>query len=271
MSGNGRTTVVSMSFIKGGVGKTNITILLANYLAAAGKRVILADTDLNNSLSFYYLNDAAMEKTGKRNIAAALGDEKNNLCDFTVPTTVSGIDLIASTPYLADLRTLNEKRLKRMIPSLYGRYDILLIDCHPTYDNIVLNTLHAADYVITPVLKDLFSYNAAVFMSNVLPRDVEDLKNWFVLINGFNRRYEESKSGRQNDFLKLYSNGEFPLTPPETWLPWTSQIHLVVDYHKKLTNKQGVQGAVYHPELFNAVSELAACFFEETLSVPEAF
>ena len=75
-----------------------------------------------------------------------------------------------------------------MISSLYGVYDILLIDCHPTYGNIVLNALHAADYVITPALKDMFSYNAAAFLAEVLPRNVEECRNWFVLINGCNRR-----------------------------------------------------------------------------------
>lgn len=266
-----RTIVVSLGNIKGGVGKTNISILLANCCAAAGKRVLIADSDLNNSLSFFYLDEEMIERTKKLNLAAALSDEQNNLCDFAIPTIVEGIDLIASSPHLADLRTLNEKRLKRMIPTIYGKYDIMIIDCHPTYDNIVLNTYHAADYVITPVLKDLFSYNAAAYLSEVLPRDVEDLQSWFVLINGYNKRFEESKSGRQNDFIDLYRKGDFPLTPVETWLPWTAQIHLVVDYHKKLAQKAGTPGAVVNPELYNAIVELAGCFFEDELSVPEVF
>jgi chromosome partitioning protein len=267
-----KTTVVSFASIKGGVGRTHAAIMLADFLAAAGKKVLLADSDLNNSMSFHYLDENMMEKTRKLNFAAALSDETNNLCDFTVPTNVPGVELIASTPYLADLRTLNEKRLKRMIPTLYGEYDILIIDCHPTYDNIVLNALHAADYIITPVLMDLFSYNAAAFLAGVLPRDLEHSAGaWFVLLNGYNRRYGESKSGRQSDFVKLYSESNFPLTPKETWFPWTTQIHLVIDYHKKLNRNAGTPGAVYCPELFSAVAELAGCFFDEDLAIPEAF
>ncbi|GAB6391803.1 MAG: ParA family protein [Treponematales bacterium] len=176
-----RTTVISFSSIKGGVGKTHIVILLARALAASGKRVLLADSDLNNSLSYHFLDRKAMEKTGRMNFRDALSAEGNNLCDYAVDTRIPGVSLIASSPYLADLRTINEKRLTRMIPTLYGHYDVFLIDCHPTYDNIVLNALHAADYVITPVLKDLFSYNAAVFLSEKLPQDVEGLRNWFIL------------------------------------------------------------------------------------------
>jgi len=267
-----RTTVVAFASIKGGVGRTNIVICLAKCLAAAGKRVLLIDSDLNNSLSFHFIKDEnEMEKTEKRNIAAALSNETNNLRDYVLPTKTSGVDLIASTPYLADLRTLSERRLKRMIPTLYGAYDILIIDCPPTYDNIVLNAVNAADYTITPVLKDLFSYNAAAFLSGVLPRDIQDFKNWFVLINGYDKRFEEAKSGRQNDFMELYRNGGFPLTPVETWLPWTTQIHLVVDYHKNLTCTKGTPAAVYNPDLYKAISELAGCFFDEELNIPEVF
>jgi chromosome partitioning protein len=269
-----KTTVVSLVSIKGGVGKTNIVILLAKCLAAAGKRVLLIDSDLNNSLSFHFLDETMMEQTKAANLAAALGDESHNLRDYAVKTRTPGVDLIASTPYLADLRTLSEKRLKRMLPTLYGKYDILIIDCHPTYDNIVLNALHAADYTITPVLKDLFSYNAAAFLSGVLPRDVEDIRNWYVLINGYDKRFEEARSGRQNEFMELYRKDEFPMTPSETWLPWTTQIRLIVDYHKKLTRQERnlrIPGAVYNPDLYNAVAELAGCFFDETLQIPEVF
>jgi chromosome partitioning protein len=266
-----RTTVISFVSIKGGVGRTNIVICLAKRIAASGKRVLLIDSDLNNSLSFHFLNEQMMEKTKRLNIAAALGDEKNNLCDFAVPTITPGVDLIASSPYLADSRTLSEKRLKRMVPTIYGMYDILIIDCPPTYDNIVLNAVNAADYTITPVLKDLFSYNAADFLSKVLPRDVENFKNWFVLINGYDKRFEEAKSGRQSDFIELYRSGEFPLTPVDTWLPWTAQIHLLVDYRKSLTCAKGTPGAVYNPDLYRTITELAGCFFDGDLSVPEVF
>jgi len=268
-----KTTVVSFVSIKGGVGRTNIVICLAKCLAAAGKRVLLIDSDLNNSLSFHFIQDEAIsEQTKKQNIASALSDDKNNLCDFVVPTGTAGIGLIASTPYLADLRTLSEKRLKRMIPALYGKYDILIIDCPPTYDNIVLNAVNAADYTITPVLKDLFSYNAAVFLSGVLPRDVSDFKNWFVMINGYDKRLEEARSGRQYDFLELYQNkGVFPLTPVETWFPWTTMIHLIVDYHKDLSCSKNKPGVVYNPDLYKAVVSLAGCFFDDVLHIPEVF
>lgn len=270
MKQNGETAVVSFVSIKGGTGKTNISILLAKGLAASGKNVLLVDFDLNNSLSFHFLDDAAMEKTKLLNIAKALDDENNSLCNYAVQTRVPGIGLIASTPYLADMRSMNEKRLKRMLPALDGKYDIVILDCPPTYDNIVLNAVNASDYTITPVLKDTFSYNAACFLADVLPRDT-DLKSWHILINGYNSRFENAKAGRQNDFVELYKKNGLPMTPQKTWLPWTADMHLVIDYHKKLACAKGIPGAVYNPGLHAAVADLAECFFDEALEIPEAF
>ena len=222
-------------------------------------------------VSYHFIEESEMEQTKALNIAAALGDEAHNLCDYMVPTITPGIQIIASTPYLADLRTLSEKRLKRMIPALYGKFDICIIDCPPTYDNIVLNAVNASNFTITPVLKDMFSFNAAAFFAGVLPRDVEGFENWFVLLNGFDKRYEGAKSGRQHDFLELYRKEGFSLTPAETWLPWTNHIHLLVDYHKKLTCIKGTMGAVYNPDLHKAIAALAGCFFDEELNIAEAF
>jgi cellulose biosynthesis protein BcsQ len=70
----------------------------------------------------------------------------------------------------------SEKRLKRMIPALYGVHDILLIDCHPTYDNIVLNALHAADYVITPVLQDLATTRRSLTRAKTIIRNCSALR-----------------------------------------------------------------------------------------------
>jgi chromosome partitioning protein len=263
--------VTALCSVKGGVGKTYLAILLANFLAAIGKRVCMIDTDLNNSLSFYYLDEAGFAKSKKLNIASALSNEENLLNDFVLATKKQGIDLIASTPYLSDLRSINERRLGRMLPCLSGLYDVIIVDCHPTYDNIVLNAINAADYIITPVLKDTFSFNTARFLSEVLSRDTDKINNWFVLLNGYNKQYENAQSGKQKDFIDLF--GEFRLTPKETWIPWTSTLHDIVDYDKSLTKeKSGIAGTVHNAALYESVYSLAESLLEdETIPSPEVF
>lgn len=262
--------VIALCSVKGGVGKTYLAILLANFLAAAGKKVCLIDTDLNNSLSFYYLDEDGFASSKKLNIASALSREENSLKDFALNTKKGGVDLIASTPYLSDLRSINERRLTRMLPGLSG-YDMVIVDCHPTYDNIVLNAVNAADYIITPVLKDTFSFNTAKFLSEVLSRDTDKADDWFILLNGYNRQYESAQSGKQRDFIELF--GEFNLTPKETWLPWTSTVHDIVDYGKTLAReKTGRSGTVANAALYDAVYSLADSLLDDgAIPFPEAF
>jgi hypothetical protein len=74
----------------------------------------------------------------------------------------------------------------------------------------------------------------------------------------------------QYDVIELYTKAELPLLPATTWLPWTAQIHLLIDYNRELTMTKNIRGAVYNPELYTAVSELAGGFFD-TLTMPEVF
>ena len=46
--------VITVSSIKGGVGKSSLVLLLSNNLAARGKRVLVIDMDLNNTASLFY-------------------------------------------------------------------------------------------------------------------------------------------------------------------------------------------------------------------------
>lgn len=46
--------VITISSIKGGVGKSSTVILLVNNLAARGYKVLVIDMDLNNTVTIYY-------------------------------------------------------------------------------------------------------------------------------------------------------------------------------------------------------------------------
>jgi chromosome partitioning protein len=270
-----RPTVIALSANKGGVGKTRYAITLGNCLGAAGKRVLIIDMDFNNSATFYYLAglDAGAEKDILvKNVADALTKEENRLDDFSILTGHRGVSLIASSRGLADLRSINEKRLSRMIPSLTGCYDIVIIDCQPDYNNLTLNALNASDIIITPVLMDIDSFNAASFLSKKIALETEKSANWFISINGYDRQYEEAKGGKQKDYVEMYQ-GHFQkhLTPADTWYPWTADMNLIKDRGKPLSSKPG-KGAVCNPRLYRAVVNLAGCLIDEdSLPWAEAF
>jgi chromosome partitioning protein len=263
---NRNPLVIALSANKGGVGKTRYSLTLANCLGASGKRTLLIDMDFNNSATFYYLADLPAEAEREiitKNIADAITKEENRLDDYSILTGHRGVSLIASSRGLADLRSVNEKRLLRMIPALAGLYDAVIIDCQPDYNNLTLNAINAADIIITPVLRDMDSFNAAAFLFRKIGVETDKSEAWFISVNGYDRQYEDAKGGRQRDYVEMYrATFGGHLTPSETWYPWTADMNDIKDRRKPLSNKP-VKGAVHNPKLYQAVVNLAGCLLEE--------
>jgi chromosome partitioning protein len=263
--------VITLSANKGGVGKTRGAILTANCLGATGKRVLVIDMDFNNSATFYYLSPEQMELARSKNIADGLSKETNDLTDYALPTHNPGVHLVASSRYLSDLRSVSEKRLSRMMACLSKNYDVVIIDCQPNYNNLTLNALNAADLILTPVLKDLDSYNAACFLGQKIALDTGKQDAWYITINGYNHQYEAALAGKQKEYLDIYKNEFRQLTTPDTWFPWTADMNEIKDRKKQLSN-QPMRGAVCNPELYKSVIKLAEfCIQDELLKQPAAF
>lgn len=265
--------VITFSSLKGGVGKSSATIQVANCLGKAGKKVLVIDMDLNNSVTSYYLNDETKLGIDDKNIANALSKTTNNLNDYIILTDRERVDLIPSSLYLVDLRGLSEKRLSQLIKTV-DNYDYVIIDTQPTYDNLVLNAYYASDFIITPIYLSLFDYNTALFLSDKLKMETGKFDNWFLHINGFNHRFEDSKTGSQKEYLDVFKNEFKNLTPIESWFPWTSTMRQIIDRNLFLSEEEQKSGnSICNPSLFNSVCALADCFLEdgETLQKMEMF
>jgi chromosome partitioning protein len=267
--------VIALSANKGGVGKTRYALLLANCLGASGKRVLMIDMDFNNSSTYYYLVELPPEAEREilnRNVADAMMKEENRLDDYSILTNRRGVSLIASSRGLSDLRSVNEKRLKRMMPTLKGLYDYVIIDCGPNYDNIVLNAINASDIIITPVLKEMDSFNAASFLQKKISVETEKISCWFLSINGYNRQFEDASSGKQRDYVKIFQDYfSSHMTPSDTWFPWTVDMNDIKDKHKMLS-RANEKGAACNPGLYDAVINLVKTIIDEDeLNWPESF
>jgi chromosome partitioning protein len=263
--------VIAVSANKGGVGKTRMVILAANCLGAAGKRVLVMDMDFNNSASFYYLSPEQADSARTKNIADGLAKEINNLEEYVLPTDHPGVHLLASSRYLADLRSVNEKRLSRMTKQLENSYDVILIDCQPDYNNLTLNALNAADIIITPVLKDLDSYNAACFLGQKIALDTDKQDVWYITVNGYNRQYETAFGGKQKEYLDIYRSEFRHITDPASWFPWTADMNEIKD-RKKVLSCRPMRGAAHNAELYRAVLRLSEfCAGNELPDKPAAF
>ncbi len=148
------TKIYALANQKGGVGKTTTAINLGAYLAQAGQRVLIVDTDPQaNATSSLGLNKFELETS----IYEALVRE-TPLKRAILRSPDLGLFLVPSSPALAGAEVelvgmlAREFRLQQALNPVADDYDYLLIDCPPSLGLLTINALTAAeDGVIIPV------------------------------------------------------------------------------------------------------------------------
>ena len=144
--------IITVSSLKGGVGKTTTAIFLAQALEARGHRVLVVDLDHNNNLTDYYLREVNTEDVDGRNIRHVLaGSIKAELAVWNsnrgqvIPATPGlatvGLELARDPAGVLRLRS----GLRRM------DYEYVIIDTPPALTIELTAGLYAADVVIVPV------------------------------------------------------------------------------------------------------------------------
>jgi chromosome partitioning protein len=148
---------------KGGVFKTSLVANVGGLLAEAGSRVLLVDLDPQGNLA----EDLGYSEQGDggRSLAAAL-------CFGAEPTLLtsirSNLDVIAGGPELDDAaaflgakaqkdRDTAHLALAKMLATLAGEYDLVLLDCPPGNEPLQAAAVAAARYALVPLKTDMSS------------------------------------------------------------------------------------------------------------------
>lgn len=175
--------VIAIVNQKGGVGKTTTAVNLAWGLANKGYKVLAIDLDQQGHLT--------------RSMGAAAGTNTalewlvNELPLDIVKIPVSGgVDIVPADINLASL----EPELQRM---LLGRervldkaihktanYDFVIIDSPPSFGNITINILTAADRVLIPFRPDFLSKDGVRKLLDTVAQ-VKDAINPKLKVSGF--------------------------------------------------------------------------------------
>lgn len=199
--------VVTVSSIKGGVGKSSTVLLLANNLASRGRKVLVIDMDLNNTVTIYYTMGIGKisEICERQNISLALSQgrfEKN-----IIKTRKKNVDIVPSSLKLLDQRSMEGLAIKNAIRSVKG-YDDIIIDTSPTYDSIVLGALMAADIILSPVAFTEYNYNMSSFLMTKIRTIIpEQEKKTYFLFNHWNQQYSKYQTSLQSLVLNMYQRG----------------------------------------------------------------
>ena len=138
---------------KGGVAKTTTAVNLGAYLAQAGRRVLLVDTDPQGNATTSLGVDPRGLKVSLYNVLI----EKLPIQQALTLTERDGLDLIPASTALAGAEVemarmmARERLLSRALQPLLSSYDYVLIDDPPSLGLLTINGLTAAHGVLIPV------------------------------------------------------------------------------------------------------------------------
>jgi chromosome partitioning protein len=169
---------VSIVNLKGGVGKTALTVNLAFALAEwHDYRVLVVDIDPQFNATQHLLEEKVIIKELSGNTVKDILDPPPPLVQVGIPRkqkkrtpqsfirdiSVQGSGHLHLLPSLLDLSFVSrnpsgkEGRLEQFLRKVENDYDVILIDCPPTTSVLTHAAFNASRYYVVPVTPDYFA------------------------------------------------------------------------------------------------------------------
>lgn len=161
--------VLSVSSLKGGVGKTTVTLGLASAAFSRGLRTLVVDFDPQSDVS----TGLDIRPNGQFNVADVLQSPKEKVVRAAIAPsgwskTVEGstIDVMVGSPSAINFDgphpTVKDIwKLEEALALIEDDYDLVLIDCAPSLNALTRTAWAASDRVLVVTEPGLFSVAAA--------------------------------------------------------------------------------------------------------------
>lgn len=178
------TAIITITNQKGGVGKTTTAVNLAAELARIGKKVVIIDIDPQGNAT----SGLGISREGVAGLYEVLF-ENVLFQDVLLNTTVKGLDLVPANRSLLsaemELVTMTDReyRLKSVLGSINGRYDLVFIDTPPSLGLLTVNALTAADGILIPIQCEYYALEGLSELLRTYER-IRDSLNPFLEITG---------------------------------------------------------------------------------------
>lgn len=164
-----QAATIAIANFKGGVGKTTITVNLAQGLSLKGYRVLVIDLDPQGSATSM-LGHTPLAIEVEQTFLPLAADERETIRESVIQTYWDGVDLVAgntglhSAEFYLPARVIEAQRnggvfnfeevLNKGLDSVRDEYDFILIDNPPQLGYSTINALWAADAVLMPVVPE---------------------------------------------------------------------------------------------------------------------
>ncbi len=169
--------IISISNVKGGVGKTTTASILASGLNARGNKVLMIDSDPQTNLTMCFIPEPPDDTpslyhvyTGDKTL-----DEVKNSIKLNLDLVIGDFELCN-----ADIQFIKTGRLKllhKALKKLESEYDYIIIDTPPNLGILSLNAFLVSDYVIVPMAADSFSLKGVRLLKQTLDEVEEETES----------------------------------------------------------------------------------------------
>ncbi len=156
--------VISVTNQKGGVGKTTTSLALTAGFVRKGYKTLAVDMDPQANLSFGLGGDT---EDGPTVYDLMKGDVHPR---FAIHSDLISANILLSGVDLEFTRSGREFLLQNALKPLRDKYDYIIIDTPPALNILTVNAFAASDYVVIPMLADIFSLQGIAQLSDTILR-----------------------------------------------------------------------------------------------------
>ncbi len=203
--------------MKGGVGKTTCTVNLAYTMSKVyGRRVLVVDLDPQVNLTPFFIKEARL--------SVSIYDVLNKRIEIGKAINKSRYPFIDIIKGSTKLERTGED-IYQIGNMLYGLpYDVVLIDCSPSYDYLSRCALCAADEILVPIMLDGYCKDNLTDVYRTYTEILEYNENlkWKIFANRVRNNLRQ-----RNIYQDLINCHDYPLY--NTCIGDRSEIQISVD------------------------------------------
>lgn len=180
-----KAKVLTVTSVKGGVGKTTTLISLSGILSRLGKKTLIIDLDFYGSSVCAMMN--IDYKTDIYNLFEDISNKNfDNISDYIYKYN-DFIDVLPSVKDLRNAKKINSKIINTILYKAIVKYDVVLIDTNHMLNDINLLTFDNSDMIlyvinndsmnlknmrsVVAILNDMQATNYKILLNNAVSKD----------------------------------------------------------------------------------------------------
>lgn len=198
---------ITISNLKGGVGKTTSAVNIAWSLAYEGKHVLVVDADPQCNITPFFQRD-----NSKSHTIADLLEKPENFRSCICRSRMKNVDIIKGCPEVLEAGEEEEAALYKAFLNIqkekHDEYDYMIIDTRPSFGGLTEASIYAANILLTPVCLDNFCRDNLTLVDTYLDSIPESVRPvWKVFTN----KVIPNRKVQRVIFEDLYSKHDYPI------------------------------------------------------------